>query len=196
MLIGDWISIFMALIALMSAAITYLVYRAATDPEVIVYATPDPRRPTVFNLIIKNIGKGPAIDIKFKTSKVLPDQAWSIKIPDEIPKPMTDGPLVTGVSYLAPDQELIITWGQYGGIKRSLGDSAIEVKSICKRRRIFRPSTPSVVYISKLDITQFETSDAGDYNWGAKLVKSVDNLNNEVSKISRFTDLVANREQN
>ena len=52
---GNWISIFMAFIAATSAAITYVVYRSATDPEVILYADVDRKRPSIVNLIIKNI---------------------------------------------------------------------------------------------------------------------------------------------
>jgi len=53
---GDWISIFMAFIASISAAMTYIVYRSATDPEAIIYADVDRKRPSIVNLIIKNIG--------------------------------------------------------------------------------------------------------------------------------------------
>lgn len=35
--LANWISVFIALIATASAAITYAVYRSSTDPEVIVY---------------------------------------------------------------------------------------------------------------------------------------------------------------
>ena len=45
MLTRDWVSVFMALIASTSAAITYVVYRSVTDPEAIVYADADPKRP-------------------------------------------------------------------------------------------------------------------------------------------------------
>ena len=130
---GNWISLFMLLIACASTAITYIVYRSATDPEVIVYADLDLKRPTIINLIIKNIGRGPALDICFNTSRPLPDKAFSVGIPKDMPSEMKDGPIVVGVPYLAPNQELVITWGQYGGLKKYMGISSIEVTSICKK---------------------------------------------------------------
>ncbi|MGO2996937.1 MAG: hypothetical protein ACTIDV_02810 [Moraxellaceae bacterium] len=75
----NWVSLFMALIATASAMITYAVYRSSTDPEVIVYADTDKKRPSVIILIIENIGKGPAENISFKTSRSLPEKAFSIE---------------------------------------------------------------------------------------------------------------------
>ena len=54
--LANWISVFIALIATASAAITYAVYRSSTDPEVIVYVDTDKKRPSLIILIIENIG--------------------------------------------------------------------------------------------------------------------------------------------
>ncbi len=180
---GDWISLFMALIATASATITYVVYRSATDPEVIVYADVDRKRPSIVNLIIKNIGKGPALDISFHPSKPLPTEAFSIEVPEDMPGPMVTGPIVTGVPYLAPGQELVLTWGQFGGLKKYMGDSSITVTTRCRRQRTLRPRPSYIQSMSKLDITQFERSDASDHNWGAKLVKTLEATNNELNAI-------------
>lgn len=182
---GDLISVFMALIASASAAITYVVYRSATDPEVIVYADGDRKRPSVINLIIKNIGKGPAMDVAFHPSKPLPSEAWGIEIPDDIPAQMHNGPIVVGVPYLAPGQELIITWGQYGGLKKYLASSNIEITAEYKRTKSLRPFSTSIKSISKLDISQFEGTDVSDHNWGPKLIKAIERSNKELSKIKQ-----------
>ncbi|GAB3290538.1 hypothetical protein [Parahaliea aestuarii] len=182
---GDWISLFMALIASGSAAITYVVYRSATDPEVIVYADVDRKRPSIVNLIIKNIGKGPALDITFHSTRPLPAEAFSIDIPKDMPKQMVTGPIITGVPYLAPGQEIVLTWGQFGGLKKYLGDSSITVTSKYRRPKMLRPRSAYVFSDSKLDITQFEHSDASDHNWGPKLVKALEATNKELSAIKR-----------
>lgn len=182
---GDWISLFMALIAAASATITYVVYRSATDPEVIVYADVDRKRPSLVNLYIRNIGKGPALDISFHPSKALPEKAFSIETPKEMPKPMVSGPIVTGVPYLAPGQEIILTWGQYGGLKKYMGDASIVVTTKYRRPKMLRPRSAIITSKSKLDITQFEQSDISDHNWGPKLVEALERTNKELSAIKR-----------
>lgn len=183
--IGDWISVFMALIASASAAITYVVYRSATDPEVIVYADADPKRPSIINLIIKNIGKGPASDITFHSDKPLPQKAFGIEEPKTMPKAMTNGPVVVGIPYLAPNQQLVITWGQFGGLKKYLGNSTISVKSKYKRSRSIRPFSKSLESVSRIDIMMFESTDASDHNWGEKLVKTLESTNSELAIINK-----------
>jgi len=182
---GDWISIFMAFIAATSAVITYVVYRSATDPEVILYADVDRKRPSIINLIIKNIGNGSASDISFHPSRAIPCKAFSIEIPNAMPDKMNDGPIVVGVPYLAPNQELVITWGQYGGLKKYLGDSSLTVQINFKRTRSLRPFSAALKSTCCLDISQFEGTDASDHNWGAKLVKAIEASNKELSKINK-----------
>lgn len=185
---GDWISLFMALIAAASATITYVVYRSVTDPEVIVYADIDRKRPSVVNLIIKNIGKGPALDISFHPNRALPADAFSIDIPKEMPAQMVAGPIVTGVPYLAPGQELTLTWGQFGGLKKYMGDASIIVTSKYRRPKTLRPRPRSafITSQSKLDISQFERNDASDHNWGKKLVNTLEATNKELGAIKRI----------
>ncbi|MBB3063717.1 hypothetical protein [Microbulbifer rhizosphaerae] len=192
---GDWISLLMVLIASASAAITYAVYRSSTDPEVIVYADVDRKRPSFINLIIKNIGKGSAVDVIFRSSRPLPSQAFSIGIPKEMPAEMIDGPIIVGIPYLAPGQQLIVTWGQYGGLKKFLGSSSIEVTAIYCRSKSLRPFSRRVESVSKLDVTQFEGTDISDLNWGPKLVKAVEASTKELAKFHKTMAAAAESER-
>lgn len=97
--LSNWISVFMALIATASTIITYAVYRSSTDPEVIVYVDTDKKRPSFIILIIENIGKGPAENITFETSRPLPEKAFSIEEPSNMPETMKSGPIVEGVPF-------------------------------------------------------------------------------------------------
>ena len=180
---GDWISMFMALIATASAVITYVVYRASTDPEVIVYADIDKRRPSIMNLVVKNIGNGPASDITFKTSRPLPNRAFSIAIPEQMPDTMSNGPIVSGVPYLAPRQELVITFGQIGGLKKYFGDSSITITSKCYRQKKLRPCRASITSQSKINITQFEQCDISDQNWDKRIAEALKTTNKELKEI-------------
>jgi hypothetical protein len=42
-----------------------LLRKAGTEPEVVAYLMADPRFPNVVNLVLANIGQGPALDVEF-----------------------------------------------------------------------------------------------------------------------------------
>ena len=177
MTLSDWISIFMALIASASTLVTYIVYRSSTDPLIIVYANPDFTRPSLVCLTIKNIGKGAAYNINFQTSSPLPSQAFSIPIPEDMPDKMTKGPIINGIPFLAPDQQISFAWGQYGGLYKFIGDTAITVN--CTFRRSGNPLTltKNLKSISKLDIKSFEQSESSEHGFGPNIVKELKQLN-------------------
>ncbi len=173
----------MAIIAIMSSLIAYWVFRASTDPNVIVFANPDPKRPSFVNLIIKNIGSGAALDISFSSDKPLPKKAFSIEIPKELPETMNDGPLIVGIPFLAPQQELILTWGQYGGLKKYMGDASITITSRYARSSFLFKKFQFIESISKVDITCFAAVDASDHNWTEKISKNLEQTNKRLSAI-------------
>ncbi|EKT4488625.1 MULTISPECIES: hypothetical protein [Shewanella] len=186
--ITDWISIFMAVIATASAIITYAVFRSATDPEIIVYVDVDRKRPSFIILNIENIGKGPAKDIKFTASRELPSEAFGIEEPKEAAAPMRRGPIAQGVPYLAPGQRLVITWGQFGGLKKSIGISPISVSASYRRANDKVPfrklKSTSVLYIEEL-----ATVDISDNNWDKKLYETLIKTNKQLDKISNAIQL-------
>jgi len=186
----DWISVFMAAIATASAAITYAVYRSSTDPEVIVYADTDKKRPSFIILIIENIGKGPAEDIKFETSRALPARAFSIGIPDKMPDTMESGPIVEGIPFLAPGQKLIVTWGQYGGLKKYIGDENIKVSANYKRANS-KFSIRKLSSSSKLFVESFAQTDISDSNWDKKISETLEKTNKQLQSIDRSIKNVA-----
>jgi len=73
---GFWVSIFMAIVAISAVLVSYIVYRASSAPNVIVYADDDERRPTMIVLVIENIGHGPAKNVTFFPARDLPKDAW------------------------------------------------------------------------------------------------------------------------
>lgn len=115
-------------VSFLTASISYLFLRHTYDPHVIVYATADPDRPTIINLVIKNVGNRPAYDVRFQPSEPLPNRAFGMDPETAKPaEPMTAGPIVSGIPMLAPKDERVITWGQYHGLRASLGDRTISV---------------------------------------------------------------------
>lgn len=185
----------MALVAIASVVVTYSVFRSSTDPVVIIYADPDLKRPTIVNLIIKNIGTGAAHNIQFKPTRPIPYEAFSITVPDEMPKPMQAGPIVTGIHFLAPGQQITITWGQYGGLYKYIGDEPIQVK--CKYYAAGKPRFYSrqLSSSSSLDIRMFERSVSSEHGYGPNLVKELKALNNSFSTVSKILQQIADREK-
>lgn len=179
-----WISVFIALIASASAIITYAVYRTSTDPEVIVYADTDKKRPTIIILIIENIGKGPAENISFKTSRNLPEKAFGIKEPQSMPRTMMSGPIVNGIPFLAPSQKIIITWGQYGGLKKYIGGNNIVVKAQYKRANSKFWSN-KLYSSSQLFVEAFHGTDISDSNWDKKISESLVKTNEQLQNIEK-----------
>ena len=173
----------MALIASASALATYIVYRSSTDPLIIVYANPDYTRPSLVCLTIKNIAKGAAYDIRFKTNRPLPSEAFSIPIPENMPEKMTKGPIINGVPFLAPDQQISFAWGQYGGLYKFTGDTAITVD--CNFHRAGNPNIfdKKLKSISKLDIKTFERSESSEYGFGPNIVKELKQLNKTLKNL-------------
>ena len=120
------------LMALMAAlgllVIYYLVRQFRRVPEVVVYAVPDIQRPAVINLVLKNSGSGIAESVSFESNKKIPALAFGF---DDAPRPgyMADGPLIDGIPSLKPGEKRVMTWGQYGGLKKGLGDDFLEITS-------------------------------------------------------------------
>ena len=99
------ISLVALVIALTSTIINYLVLHSQEDPEVTVYARPDSRRPTMINLVIENIGKGRARNVRFKANRPIPQRAFGFENASE-PEEMKEGPLVSGIPAFAAGEVL------------------------------------------------------------------------------------------
>ncbi|WP_286884976.1 hypothetical protein [Pseudomonas sp. UBA7456] len=183
--VAEWISIFMALIAVATAIVTYAVFRSSTDPVVIVYAQPDLQRPSIINLFIENIGRGAAHTITFRTSRPLPHQAFGIQPPEDMPEVMTSGAIVDGVPFLAPGQRISITWGQYGGLTKYIADDAIRVDTFCNRGRRKGLFAKKLEAASNLDVRMFGGSDSAEHGFRPDLVRQLKILNNTMTAIER-----------
>jgi len=191
--IGNWISVFVALIATAAVVVTYAVFRSSTDPVVIVYADPDIKQPSSVNLVIKNIGNGAAHSIQFKPTRPLPYKAFSIKVPEKMPESMEVGPIVTGISFLAPGQKITLIWGQYGGLYKYIGDEPIQVESqyyaVGKPRFYSRRLSAT----SSLDVRAFELSESAEHGYGPNLVKEFKAFNKSFDSVSKGVQQIADR---
>ena len=116
-----------------AAIAAYLLVRIASDPHVIVYVKHDTEsRVGLMLIIIENIGRGVAHNVKFKLSRDIPKFAEGIAPTgnkNEEIENMSDRALFTGIPYLAPGERRTIGWGQYGGLLDELGRIPVRVKT-------------------------------------------------------------------
>ena len=158
----DWTAVG-ALAALISAAFaagyTYLTYRlvrSQKEPHVIVYVCDDDSRPTILQIVIANIGGGVAFKICFDLSQPISHRVWDLET-ENVPSvsQITEGPLVDGIRSLAPGDSRKIDWGQFPGLFKAIGDSAIAVDCRYEDRtgKLYNESFP-------LEVRSFKTTNA------------------------------------
>lgn len=176
------ISFVAVIIATASTLISYLLFRDVKDPEVVVYATLDERRPSVINLIIENTGRSAAWDVTFESSTPVPKEAFGIENAKH-PEPMDSGPIVNGIPCFGPSSKRVITWGQYDGIRKGIGEGSFDIKATYFSHPSLAFKPRKHLTISRLDIKSFENSDASDHNWDKKIAEELKVIASTVSKI-------------
>lgn len=170
-----WSSSILALITVTAVIVNYLIFRTQVDPEIIVNAMHDDERPSIIILIIENIGKGMARDIHFSWQGKLPKEAFGFE-DAAVPEEVDSGPLVNGIPALGPGSKRIITWGQYGGLKKGIGDNIIHITATYKSDTHILPWKNKHSTTSLLDIKSFEGTDASDRNWLKKIADRLEKL--------------------
>lgn len=169
---GFFVNIITMIIAIASSLISYLVYKENTSPDIIVYLEQDEQTRVILNLVIKNIGKSAARDITFKCSKPLPSKAFN----EDRTQEMDQGPLITGIPFLAPGSSRILMLGNYAGLKNWFGEEKIKVESL-----FYKANSKSLFFknkknISLLDIYSFTNVSAADNSTGAKIQHALNKI--------------------
>ena len=174
-----------AAIALVATAIGYFVFRSQVDPEVIVYIRPDELRPSIMLLIIENIGKGAALNVRFTTSKPMPMEAFGMSEEEARPfVPMDRGAIVSGIPFLEPGGKRIGPWGQYGGLKRHIGEG-ICINVNYKHRHLGWPFKMSKTGTYPLELASFAYTDISDTNWDKHVADNLKEISNTLKKLAQ-----------
>jgi len=172
---AELLSLVALLIALASTVINYVLLRVQQDPEIVVYAFHDARRPSIINLIIENIGKSIARDVSFESDRPMPWEAFGFA-EAKMPKKMERGPLIYGIPFLSPGEKRIMTWGQYHGLTKGLEGKPIRVTANYFSNPKFRFIRQKHATISTIDIRSFEGTDASDDNWDKKSAEQLEKV--------------------
>ncbi|MBQ4840041.1 hypothetical protein [Pseudoalteromonas luteoviolacea] len=172
------ISIFMALIAILTTLITLWVFKSNNDPEIIVYPEIDKDEPEFINLVIHNIGKGPAKNIIFLPDRELPEKAFG----DKLPEKMANGPIITGIPFLAPGAKRFVLWGQYLPLHQWFGGGEITLNARYQRASKFPIFKSKLESASILDVVSFSQTRSAVKPL-VKIAKSLDTLNKTVERM-------------
>ena len=164
-------------LATWSARIAIRTLRSSGEPKVIVYVKHDPERRTILQLIIENIGKDLAHDIRFKPSRPIPYRAFGIERPSTPNTAvMVDGPLVDGIGALGPGDSRMLDWGQFGGLDAAIGTSPLTLDFTYRFGRRRMKGQTRLEVRSYLGTAAAEGSAARQAQAQEKLAKSVSEL--------------------
>lgn len=171
-------------IALLSVIVAYMVYYDNSTADVIIYAQVDRKRPTFINLVIHNIGKGIARDIKFICPDGIPKAAYGISGLNEPLKVYESGALFNGLTILFPDEKLIYSWGQFGGLKEALDGKPLEIEVTFFSRNSLQLSRRKTRNTLVIDIAAFEGVDISTTIFEQEVKKSLQAIAKSLEKMS------------
>jgi len=171
-------------IALLSLIVAYIVYYDNSTGDVVVYAQVDRKRPTIINLVIHNIGKGIARDIKFICLDGIPKAANGITGLQAPLKIYETGALVNGLPILFPDEKLVYSWGQFGGLKEALDGKPLEIEVIFFSRNSLQLRRRKTRNKLVIDITAFEGVDISTTIFEQEVKKSLQAIAKSLEKMS------------
>jgi hypothetical protein len=170
-----------AVMAAFYTLLTFRLVRIQAEPKVIVYIKNDLERQTLLMIIIENIGRDIAYDVKFKSSKPIPYHAYGMSIDSAKPANiMKEGPLIEGIPALGPGDSREITWGQFGGLSKAIGDVPIILDyTYHSGKRLIKGQ-------SKLEVRSYLGTNASE----KPFVTAVRNLNELAKSLNSIVNLL------
>jgi hypothetical protein len=167
--------------------ISYYLAKSQSYPEVIVYTEHDLKRTSIITLVIKNVGRGAAYNVRFYPSEPLPARAFGwAPMTDEQKNAIgviDDGPLIDGIPFLQPGGYRVIDWGQYGGLRAKIEDRSISIRSEYYAKNLFGSAFELLRTESHVDIRSYAGTNASDL--GSIRIKSP-----ELESIKRLLESV------
>ncbi len=187
----NWLNIGMLIatiaLAFLTGAYVFLTKRlvkSQVDPYIVVFVHHDNTRPTILQLIIRNIGAAVANKITFEINGKMPSRAFGLEektAKDAVE--MTDGPLISGIPALIPGEDRRIDWGQYGGLVKALGDKEITIEVTYYTDDSRKLTTTSIV-----EVKSFLGTNASKYDPYEGIVAQLKLINSTLSNLASRID--------
>jgi hypothetical protein len=89
---------------------------------------------------------------------------------------MNQGPLISGIPFLAPGSSRTLILGNYAGLTKWLGDEKIKVESLFYKANSKQLFVKKIKNISYLDIYSFTGVSAADNSTGTKIQHSLNKI--------------------
>lgn len=140
-------------------------------------------------IIIENIGRDIAYDVVFKPSRPIPSRAFGMSADSAKPaNTMDKGPLVEGIPVLGPGDCREITWGQFGGLWKALGDEPITINYT------YRSGKRLIKGQSKLEVKSYLGTNSAEKppETIARSLKKIADSSNHIE--SMLSELLRNKE--
>lgn len=165
--------------------LTKRLVQSQSDPCIVVFTRHDIAQPSTIHVVMKNIGASLARDIRFELAEAIPEAAWGVTEKEAVNSGhlLRHGPLIDGIPALAPGEERVFLWGQYGGLSNWLGGRAIGVRCHFKRGSKELPPTDCVLEVNSFAHNHAVDSDGARRT--AKILEQVDRRLGELVQASR-----------
>lgn len=172
------------IIAISATVVNYVFVRSQTAPDIVIYADVDDRRPSIIILVVQNVGRSVARNVRFDLPEYFPQKAFGIGDAPR-PEPMTSGTLVNGIPALPAGCRRVLTWGQYAGLHRAIGDEAVSISVHYQGDRLgpFQPMEFSVSF--PVDIASLLSVDNSDQNWDRKSCEQLGRIAKSLEKLEK-----------
>ena len=144
------------------------------------------KRSTIIALVVENIGKSVAYDIKFEFSEQIPEKAYGWEeIEKENIKWMKSGPLANGIPSLPPGGTRELDWGQFVGLKSIIGDRAILVTAKYRAKKLLSRKPVECETESKIDIESYAGTVAHSDNEPKKIREELAKIGKALNQIGQ-----------
>ncbi len=124
--------------------LTHRILRSQTDPCVVAYThLGSAKSVNVVNIVIENVGKGLARDIRIERHPDASDEkTWDALLNGDVPGEgrnprlsLRDTAMKTGIPALPPGGKRIVYWGDFGDVAAFFGRERRGIGVVCKCRR-------------------------------------------------------------
>jgi len=177
--VGAFAATFSAGIAAIYTWLTFRLVRGQIEPNVVIYVCHDLTRPTMIQIVVENIGRGLASDVRFIASHRIPCRAFGLDESTADPANfMTHGPLINGIPTLGPGDSRRIDWGQPGGLKKALAGEKISITINYKHGKKEMPPVEAVLEVGSFEGTVANESEA------ARSLKALEKIGTAIEKLS------------
>jgi hypothetical protein len=164
-----------------------MMLRSQGEPKVIAFVQHDLDRPTILTVVVQNIGRDIAHDVRFESSRPVPSKAFGME-PPATPHTlfMTNGFLVDGIPALGPGDSRTTTWGQFAALHAALGGEPIRLTYT------YRHGRRKLEGQSMLEVESYRGTDAADTPRLTN-VRSLKKISEQLKRLADSVDTVASR---